>query len=152
MIWRAIAWGLSLISVAGPLIVLDGPGGVEAIFAPVADERGIERTSLLFENGKLTEICWTLKFKKLRDAKPYVFMWKIKRPNQHDSDAIILDMDYAKQIAPITKKGSTRGFENCARIPPEFDQGPKEIFALAEYYTWHGLWTIPRYPERLVID
>jgi hypothetical protein len=134
---------LTLLGLAlGFTVAVGGAGDVENIVAPIASP-----STLVITKAENNELCWTLKFTKLREATPVFFSWQIETL---DGDKIYLapyPPSYPEQqrtVARVTRKGDSSGVSNCTYFNPE-QTGPSfTIKAYASYKT-HGYWEVPRY-------
>ena len=129
-------------AVLGFTAAMGGADEIENLIAPVAGP-----TELVIDSDDGKELCWSIKFKKLREAYPSFFSWQIETLDKKQV--------YLGQYRPdrptegfspnqTAQKGEETTFKNCASKPANV--GPVyTLKAYSKYKVWHGLWEVPRY-------
>ena len=122
-----------------PVVVWGGPAEVEATLFPVAGP-----TEARITTKTSSTICWTVKFTKLRDAKPRFFSWvAVSETGQRWYLAQYRPDGQPHSGNNTTQKDTTGEYRSCAPRPTDM---PDNVWlqAYAEYEVFHGLWTVPR--------
>lgn len=133
---------LSLLIIA-PLIVFEGPGGVENFIAPVAVDIRHEVT----KNTK-HEVCVTTTLTRNRNGTATSLRWTARgpfgrpvlivpyRPNERVASTMIIEP---------RKAGDKVVWINCHIRPPQFGTGAYTLELKVDYEVkWQGLWDVLR--------
>lgn len=130
------------LGIVAPLVVLEGPGGVEYALAPVVRDQ----KSVLTKNT-LDEVCWQTTFRKAREAVPVRISYVIHSAGdrRHFVSPYRPDRKTAINASETSRKGDNASFDNCIARPRHLRDLPFELRGRVDYdVAAHDFWTVPR--------
>lgn len=134
---------------AGPLVVFDGPGGVEYAIAPVA-----KNVESIVTKATAREVCITTRFKRARSADAVSVSWAAQDVTGKRSFISVyrVNMDTAILTARANDVGADIVYINCHIRPPAFQGRAYMVQARVDYEVrWQHLWDVRRRDDPVLV-